>query len=123
MPQKEREKKLAYHSKYNKEWYKNPENAAQKKADAKIWRRKIIERNREFLKNYRETHPCEDCGESHIACLDFHHRDPKEKEIEVSIMVRKGMSLDRIMKEIEKCMVLCRNCHAKLHYQERNTGP
>lgn len=123
MPKKEREKKLAYHSEYNKKWYQNPENAAQKKKDAKIWRKKIIERNREFLKNYRESHPCETCKESHIACLDFHHRDPQEKEIEVSIMVRKGMSLERIMKEIEKCMVLCRNCHAKLHYQERHTGP
>ena len=123
MPLKNREKKLAYHSEYNKKWYENPENASQKKADAKIWRKKIIERNREFLKKYRESHPCEKCGESHVACLDFHHKNREDKEIEVSIMVRKGMSLERIIKEIEKCMVLCRNCHAKLHYQERHTGP
>lgn len=123
MPQKEREKKLAYHSEYNKKWYQNPENALQKKVDAKVWRKKIKERNREFFENYRKTHPCEKCGENHISCLDFHHKNKELKDREVSLMVHKGMSLERIMKEIEKCMVLCRNCHAKLHYQERHTGP
>lgn len=123
MPLKNREKKLAYQSEYNKRWYENPDNAIKKKADAKIWRKKIRERNRDFFENYRKTHPCEKCGESHIGCLDFHHKDKDLKDREVSLMVHKGMSLERIMKEIEKCMVLCRNCHAKLHYDERNTGP
>jgi len=38
----------------------------------------------------------------------------------VADAVRDGISLDRIEKEIEKCIVLCANCHAIRHYNMRN---
>jgi len=118
----EDQNKLAYHREYNKKWYANPENAAKKKADAKIHRRRMKERNRDFLRRYRENHPCEECGESHSACLDFHHNDPDLKIKEVTVMVVRCWSLEKIEAEISKCRVLCRNCHAKLHDAERKTG-
>lgn len=61
---------------------------------------------------------CVQCGEDHPATLDFHHRDPSEKEKEVSI-VAQYYGLDRLQKEIDKCDVLCSNCHRKLHWEQK----
>lgn len=59
---------------------------------------------------------CSKCSESHVACLQFHHEDPSEKEFNIGAAITNGLSKDRILKEIEKCVVLCANCHAKEHW-------
>jgi hypothetical protein len=61
---------------------------------------------------------CRRCGESHPACLQFHHTDPTTKETTVADAVRRGWSKARIMRELAKCLVLCANCHAKHHARE-----
>ena len=63
---------------------------------------------------------CIKCGEDHPAVLDFHHTDPSTKESEVSDLVGNGSSMVKIKQEIDKCIVLCSNCHRKLHWKERN---
>lgn len=60
---------------------------------------------------------CTQCGEDHPAVLDFHHTDPSIKETHPSNMRH---SKARFLKEIEKCVVLCSNCHRKLHWDERH---
>ena len=60
---------------------------------------------------------CVRCGESDLACLDFHHRDPSEKEGHIGHIRR--FSVERINAEIAKCDVLCANCHRKHHRDER----
>lgn len=55
---------------------------------------------------------CVICGEKDVACLDFHHI--KDKYDQVSHM--QTHSLNKINQEINKCIVLCANCHRKLHY-------
>lgn len=62
---------------------------------------------------------CIKCGESHPAVLDFHHRDPKEKEWSVSQMVQRAAPREKILEEISKCDVLCSNCHRIHHWEER----
>lgn len=58
---------------------------------------------------------CSKCGENHPACLEFHHKNPQEKEFTISSMIgRKRKEL--ILEEIKKCVVLCANCHRKEHY-------
>jgi DNA invertase Pin-like site-specific DNA recombinase len=57
---------------------------------------------------------CE-CGESHIAALDFHHLDPNEKEFVVAVLLRTN-DWDAIEKELKKCKLVCSNCHRKLHF-------
>ena len=64
---------------------------------------------------------CEICGFSHVACLDFHHVNSDDKEIEVSTLVASG-NKKRILKEIEKCIVLCSNCHRIHHFNERKSN-
>ena len=65
--------------------------------------------------SYKTTLKCERCDESTWHCLDFHHKDPSIKQNMVSKLVgRRNKKL--IADEINKCIVLCSNCHRKEHY-------
>ena len=56
--------------------------------------------------------PCADCGVAYPQqVMEFDHRDPSEKDIDVSAMVRQRHSVKRIQKEIDKCDIVCSNCH------------
>lgn len=73
---------------------------------------------REYVWNYLSTHPCKECGETDPAALEFHHvRGEKVKE--VSNILKNGASLTTLLTEIEKCDVLCANCHRKLTAKEQ----
>ncbi len=63
------------------------------------------------IREYRASLGCMDCGENNPLVLDFDHRDRGDKSFEVSDGVRRGCSFETIMKEIEKCDVVCANCH------------
>ncbi len=73
---------------------------------------------RNWFVKLREGLVCTRCGESHPATLDFHHIDPSNKEFTISHGVRSCFSGDRILKEMEKCIVICSNCHRRLHWDE-----
>lgn len=75
------------------------------------------ERIRLFYNQLKVDLACAECGENHTATLHFHHRDPQAKDFNLSEAVRKGYSIERIKREVAKCIVLCANCHAKLHYK------
>lgn len=72
-----------------------------------------------FLLAYKETHPCERCGEAHPAGLQFHHRDRSSKVASIGTLASSGLSASRLLDEIAKCEVLCANCHAKEHWPAR----
>tara|TARA_Y100000310_G_C20070223_1_gene529022 strand:- start:34 stop:513 length:480 start_codon:yes stop_codon:yes gene_type:complete len=59
------------------------------------------------------SNPCITCGERDPRVLDFDHIQPSEKLHSVANMVKGGYSLDRILDEIEKCQILCANCHRR----------
>lgn len=63
---------------------------------------------------WKQTLKCIKCGESDDVCLDFHHLDPSKKEATVSTFVGCGM-LKQAMEEATKCIVVCSNCHRKIH--------
>lgn len=55
---------------------------------------------------------CRGCGyHKCLAALDFHHRDPREKDFEIS----SKMSWESIEPELRKVVLLCKNCHAETH--------
>lgn len=98
------------------EFYKkNPEKYALRKLQIKERQKEI----RQQVQEYKKTVACVRCGFSHPAAIDFHHRDPKNKTIEISLIWRKGWSWAKIQTELDKCDALCRNCHAILHAEER----
>lgn len=101
-------------NKQKSNWYqKNKESHK-----ANIYKNKIrnIEISREYVWEYLSTHPCEECGESDPFVLEFDHVKGK-KRAEVTKLVRDGYSIKNIQKEIEKCVVLCANCHKRKTYK------
>ena len=67
--------------------------------------------------NYLSTHPCTSCGEDDPVVLEFHHVGGKDMAI--SQLVTGGYSIETIQAEINKCTVLCANCHRRLTMDER----
>lgn len=61
---------------------------------------------------------CENCGyDKCINALEFHHRDPNEKDFNISTFGYR-MSFEELKKELDKCALLCANCHRELHAGE-----
>lgn len=60
---------------------------------------------------------CVSCGfDKFKSSLDIHHISPKEKDINFSSY--RGWSWDRIKEEVDKCVLLCKNCHSAYHAGE-----
>ncbi len=64
------------------------------------------------LYEYLLENPCVVCGENDPIVLEFDHIDPKTKTKNISWAITKW-SWKRVLKEIEKCQVLCANCHKR----------
>jgi hypothetical protein len=61
---------------------------------------------------------CMLCGyNKNYAALDFHHRDPNQKEFTIR---RASENFEKLKKELDKCDLVCANCHREIHCQERN---
>jgi len=68
---------------------------------------------------------CQLCGYrgENNACLDFHHIDPSLKTFSFSAYFNKPCSIDgdlidsreKVLAEVRRCKVVCRNCHALIH--------
>ena len=61
---------------------------------------------------------CEICGyDKCIAALDFHHINPEEKDFAISNS-NIYKNIEALKQEVDKCMLVCANCHRELHYQQ-----
>jgi len=102
---------------YQKRWYQKNKHRISR--ERKVRRRE----NAAWFFEYKRTLSCVVCGERHYACLQFHHKIPQNKDMAISEMLYiRRYPKDRILQEISKCVVLCANCHFKLHAEERGTG-
>jgi len=111
-----KEKIKAYGKAYYLAHRKEIQIHARAYANAHRKERKIHkEEVRKWMIEFKNAHPCEICGETHPTCLDFHHGDPKNKSFRLSMSSLGGRSIKGLQIEIEKCRVLCANCHRKLH--------
>lgn len=88
------------------------------KARANDFKKVARKRNREYVDNFLKEHPCIDCGESDIVVLEFDHIGT-DKELELSLAVNQCWSLDKIKKEMKKCVVRCANCHRRITRKRR----
>jgi hypothetical protein len=96
-------------------WY--AKNAAKKIA----WQQRRRRELRAWWKAFKATKRCERCGENAPECLQFHHRDESEKDLDLSTAIVDGWTHDRLLAEAAKCEVLCANCHLKHHWSHRKS--
>lgn len=75
-----------------------------------------VEVRREMMAFFNE-HPCVDCGEQDVRCLDFDHRGDLLKSANVGYLLSQGNAWARIQVEMAKCEVRCANCHRKITSQ------
>ena len=113
MPFKDLEVRKEKQAIYSKSYYeKNKKEVIQK-----INEKKKV--HREWFALFKSTLKCTVCGEDRSATLDFHHVTPTNTNKKVHKLVSDGHTKTRILKEIDKCVVLCSNCHRVHHEEER----
>lgn len=76
-------------------------------------KRKMRKEIHEYIVRIKSEEGCCICGLQDPACLDFHHIADKKDTVS---NIMKNNSLRRVKNEIVKCVVICANCHRKLHY-------
>ncbi len=87
-------------------------------ADRAEYMRKAVKKRREKLRMMARDYKggqCMLCGyKRYPGALDFHHLDSKKKEFGISV---RGLtrSWEKIKAEIEKCVLVCANCHREIH--------
>ena len=67
---------------------------------------------------YKKTCFCSKCNENRWYVLDFHHIE-NNKDYDIANMCQGRTSWETIMKEINKCIVLCANCHREEHFLKK----
>lgn len=87
----------------NRSW--NTERSLQRRSRLRSW-----------ANDQKSARCCQNCGEDDAAVLDFHHREPGDKKMPVGKMITYGYGKEKLLNEIQKCEVLCSNCHRKNHY-------
>jgi len=93
-----------------KKWWKihYAENSEYYKSKVKQYARVNVMKVLELKSRYK----CK-CGESNPLFLDFHHRNGDDKFMNVGQM--RLFSWKRVIKEIEKCDIMCMKCHRLQH--------
>ena len=95
-----------------KKWYSNPKN-----------RQKTTKRVDTFRTNKKRDliaykgGKCSKCGYNKdvTGAYDFHHLDPKEKYFNIS--KKMYINIELLKQEVDKCVLVCRNCHAEIHHE------
>lgn len=145
---KYRQKHANKHKEYNKQWKKinhekcriyhkkwKKENPEKWKIYEQRWKKLNPDKHREYELTYKsktlkmwwpllETHfgeiKCQTCGYNQcFASLEFHHRNPEEKENSISFLLNQRPKnkkiILKVLEEIQKCELLCANCHKEFH--------
>lgn len=84
---------------------------------------------RRMIVGFKSEQGCAHCGESDPVVLDLHHRDHENKHPKLTDAKNRSflrLSLEELAVELEKCEVLCANCHrreeARLGYRAHRRG-
>jgi hypothetical protein len=97
---------------YNREYMRKYNQKIRTGEMSPRWLAVLSTQQEEVLSDFRKD-GCLICGEDDPACLDAHHLDPGAKEHNIGRL--KTARIDRLVKELGKCVCLCRNCHSRFH--------
>jgi hypothetical protein len=70
-------------------------------------------RNKAFIDDVKGTNPCTDCGVAYPSYVMQFDHIVDGKRGNVADMARSGFSLENLQAEIDKCELVCANCHAE----------
>ena len=102
-------------------WYTTlymPRTETRTYADRAVYMREAVKKRREKLREMARDYKggkCQLCGYKKCSrALSFHHLDPKKKDFGVS---SRGLTRSwiKLQEEIDKCILLCANCHMEVH--------
>ena len=101
-----------------------------KNKDIKLEKHKLwAEKNKDYVREYQRNtkrdrknwainylgNCCSICGGSfHFSIYEFHHLNPETKDRDPSKMLQ--LSLTRLKSELDKCQLVCANCHRFIHH-------
>lgn len=88
-------------------WFASCKKCSRK--NSKIRRREF----KQWCVNYKGG-KCLNCGYNRcLRSMDFHHLDESEKDYDISSKWK--ISKEKAIKELDKCVLVCRNCHGEIH--------
>jgi hypothetical protein len=113
MPLKDKEKRREYHRNYLKRKFQEDQIYKQKHLKrVKLNDEKYTKLRKDVLSDFRKN-GCSFCSEKEPCCMDAHH--VSNKKFNIGEMVARKFSVIKIKIELEKCICVCKNCHAKIH--------
>ena len=109
---------------YFKENWREPNSYRRNVAKKKIYKKNLYDKVSNYLNDYKLSKGCRECGyKKSPYALEFHHRDRRLKIKNVSNFRKSSWTqLDNIVKEVQKCDILCSNCHKILTKKEINNA-
>ena len=99
--------KLCMNVAYNKSRKKKQEHYQQVSSDR-------MKRNTDKFREWKSKHGCSFCEETFGPCLQLHHYND-DKEHNVANLAK--YSFKKMLEEASKCIVVCGNCHTKIHHK------
>ncbi len=92
---------------YDREyWENNKETKSEIKNENAKNNRKS---KRKYIVDLLKKSKCVDCNNSDWRVLEFDHKDRETKSFNIADSVQ--YSIEKIQKEIDKCDIVCANCH------------
>jgi hypothetical protein len=99
-------------NKYNSIWRKNNPTKCREYCNEYYYKYK--KENLELWKELK-SNGCAICGYNRcVRALHFHHVNPEDKKFQVCISTFTGRSMKKVIEELNKCILLCSNCHAEV---------
>lgn len=96
---------------YERERYQNGDRVRKDRNKANT-----IKKRQDYIWKILVESNCKVCGEDDPLVLEFDHRNPETKEYNVTEMYH--LSEAKIAKEVDKCDILCANCHRRRTIQQ-----
>lgn len=98
---------------YQNAWYQKNKEKRREQIRLNISKRRG--KLQQLILAYLQRHPCTDCGETDVMVLEFDHL--RNKKANIAQLLSNIVSWGMIEKEIEKCEVVCANCHRRRTYR------
>lgn len=83
------------------------------------WRKNFRLYSKQIMQQLK-INGCAICGyNKSFRGLDFHHSNPEDKKFLLSKKIFESYSNEKIAEEINKCILLCKNCHTEIEDKEQ----